>query len=73
MHTDGMHPALVITFIAIGVYLLSCHYHPYMKCKTCNRSKESHSTTFKGAFGKCRACDGRVHHVRFGARILNRK
>ena len=73
MHADGMHPALVITLIAIGVYFVSCYFHLYKTCKTCNRSKESHSTTFKGAFGKCRACNGAGHSVRFGAKILNRK
>ncbi|MEV0597614.1 hypothetical protein [Nonomuraea cavernae] len=68
-----MHPALVITLVALAVYFGSCYFHPYRKCKACNRSKESHSTTFKGAFGKCRACNGRGHHIRLGARILNQK
>ncbi|MFG3442720.1 hypothetical protein ACGF0J_36230 [Nonomuraea sp. NPDC047897] len=68
-----MHPLLIVTLVATAVYLTSCAFHPYMKCKQCNRSKESHSTTFKGAFGKCRTCNGVGHHVRWGARVLGRK
>jgi len=64
---------LIVTLAVLVVYFGSCYFHPYMKCKTCNRSRESYSTTFKGAFGKCRSCDGRGHHIRFGARVLNRK
>jgi hypothetical protein len=69
----GMHPVLVITLVALGVYLVSCFVHPYMKCSNCNRSKEHHSSTFKGAFGTCRACGGRGHTVRLGAKLLGRK
>lgn len=74
--TQGEIPVnliLAITAIAIVIYLVSCKFHPYMRCKTCNRGKESHSTTFKGAFGKCRACNGKGHHVRWGARFLGHK
>ena len=73
VHAVGMHPVLVITLMALGVYLASCFVHPYMKCSNCNRSKEHHSSTFKGAFGTCRPCGGRGHTVRFGARIFGRK
>jgi hypothetical protein len=67
------HPALFFTLVAVAVYLGSCVVHPYKGCKACKRSKESHSTLFKGAFGACRACGGRGHHLRLGARILGRK
>jgi excinuclease UvrABC ATPase subunit len=68
-----MHPLIALTIVAVVVYMASCYFHPYQRCKTCNRSKELHSTTFKGAFGKCRACKGVGHSVRLGAKILNRK
>lgn len=71
---DLVHPLIFsIAVVAIGVYGASCIFHPYMKCKQCNRSRESHSATFKGAFGKCRGCNGRGHHVRWGAKMLGTK
>lgn len=66
----------VLRWILAGIlvtYMGSCIVKPYRICKACNRSKESHSSTFKGAFGPCRACKGVGHHVRVGARILGRK
>lgn len=69
----AVHPLIIIAGIAVVGYLISCAFHPYMKCKACNRSKESYSETFKGAFGKCRTCNGKGHHVRWGARFLGRK
>gem|GEM_PF-4733392 len=69
----AVHPFVILVGILIIGYLISCAFHPYMRCKTCNRSKESHSTTFNGAFGKCRACHGKGHHIRRGARLLGRK
>ncbi|MFI6507612.1 hypothetical protein ACIBCT_08410 [Streptosporangium sp. NPDC050855] len=69
----AVHPVLIVAVIAIVFYLASCKFHPYMKCKACNKSKESHSTTFKGAFGKCRVCNGKGHSVRWGARFLGHK
>lgn len=68
-----MDPLLTLALVVVAVYLGSCMVHPYVRCSSCNRSKESHSTVFKGAFGPCRACNGRGHHLRFGARILGRK
>lgn len=69
-----MHPLIWLAIaIAILGYLGSCAVHPYMKCPKCNRSRESHSTTFKGAFGKCRACDGVGHSIRLGAKLLGLK
>ncbi|MFI7644297.1 hypothetical protein [Nonomuraea sp. NPDC049400] len=58
---------------AAVTYVASCVVKPYKICKACNRSKESHSKLYKGAFGPCRACKGAGHHVRVGARILGRK
>lgn len=66
-------PILLLALATAAVYMISCVVHPYRVCKTCNRSKETHSSTFKGAFGPCRSCQGRGHHLRFGARILGRK
>ena len=68
-----MDPLLLLALAAVAVYLGSCLVHPYMRCNRCNRSKESHSKMFKGAFGACRACHGRGHTLRFGARMLGRK
>lgn len=73
VHSGGMQLLVWFAIVMAVVYLGSCYFHPYMKCPRCNRSKESHSTTFKGAFGKCRACGGVGHSVRFGAKILGRK
>jgi len=68
-----MHPLFWFAVICIVIYMTSCAFHPYMKCSRCNRSRESHSTTFKGAFGKCPACNGIGHSVRLGAKLLGRK
>lgn len=68
-----VHPLLTLALIMIAVYLGSCLIHPYRRCRSCNRSKESHSTLFKGAFGKCLSCRGVGHHIRWGARLLGRK
>lgn len=68
-----MDPILLLALIAVAVYLGSCLVHPYRACNACGRSKESHSTLFRGAFGACRACNGRGHTLRFGARLLGRK
>ena len=65
--------ALALILGVAIVYGLSCLIHPYRACKACRRTKESHSTVFKGAFGACRACGGRGHHLRLGARLLGRK
>lgn len=67
------NPILFFALISAAVYLGSCAIHPYRACKACKRSKESHSTLFKGAFGTCRSCKGRGHHLRFGARLLGRR
>ena len=68
-----MHPLIWLVIIATVIYLSSCAVHPYMKCGRCNRSKEHHSTSFKGAFGKCGGCNGVGHTVRLGAKILGRR
>lgn len=68
-----MDPVLLLALVLVVVYMGSCLVHPYMRCSRCNRSKESHSMVFKGAFGACRACNGRGYHLRFGARLLGRK
>jgi hypothetical protein len=47
-------PIVLFALVAAVVYLGSCAVHPYRACKACKRSKESHSTLFKGAFGACR-------------------
>lgn len=67
------NPILFFALISAAVYLGSCVVHPFKACKACKRSKESHSTLFKGAFGACRSCNGRGHHLRLGARLLGRK
>ncbi|MGC5015510.1 hypothetical protein ACLQ2R_32520 [Streptosporangium sp. DT93] len=69
----AVNPVLAIAVILTILYLISCKFHPYMRCKACNKSKESNSTTFKGAFGKCRTCNGKGHSVRLGARFLGHK
>lgn len=69
----GNRAALALIVGVAIVYAVSCRVHPYRACKACRRSKESHSTLFKGAFGGCRACGGRGHHLRLGARILGKK
>lgn len=69
----GNSAALSLFVGAAVVYVGSCIVHPYRACKACKRSKESHSTMFRGAFGACRTCNGRGHHLRFGARVLGRK
>lgn len=66
-------PILFFALCFVAVYMGSCVIHPYKACKACKRSRESHSTLFKGAFGACRSCHGRGHHLRFGARLLGRK
>lgn len=68
-----MEPILLLVLAVAVVYMGSCLVHPYKACKACKRSKESHSTLFKGAFGACRSCKGVGHHLRFGARLLGRK
>lgn len=68
------NPAVLSLIVgAAAVYMGSCVVKPYRACKACKRSKESHSTLFRGAFGRCPACKGVGHHLRFGARILGRK
>jgi hypothetical protein len=67
-----MEPIWLVLAIVV-VYLGSCAAHPYRACKACGRSKESHSSLFKGAFGPCPSCKGRGHHLRLGARLLGRK
>lgn len=64
--------ALLLLALIVAVYLGSCAAHPYRACRACGRSKESHSTMFKGAFGACRSCAGHGHRVRFGARLLSK-
>ena len=61
-----------LILIATAIYLGSCARHPYRPCKACGRSKESHSTLFKGAFGRCPSCRGRGQSVRWGARLIGR-
>lgn len=63
--------AFIIGYIVVNV--LSCIVKPYKVCKACNRSRETHSTIFPGAFGSCRACKGVGYRLRFGARILGKK
>lgn len=65
--------ALSLIVGAAVVYMGSCIVKPYRACKACHRTKESHSTLFKGAFGACPSCRGVGHHLRFGARLLGRK
>lgn len=65
--------ALSLVLGILVVYMGSCILKPYRACKACKRSKESHSKLFKGAFGACRSCNGRGHHLRFGARIMGRR
>lgn len=67
------NPILFFALAAAAIYLGSCAVHPYKACKACKRSRESHSTLFKGAFGTCRSCRGRGHHLRLGARFLGKK
>ena len=69
----GNPAALAFIVGYIVVYMGTCIVKPYRVCKACNRSKETHSKLFPGAFGACRACSGRGHHLRLGARILGRK
>ncbi|WP_049562284.1 hypothetical protein [Nonomuraea sp. SBT364] len=64
--------ALLLLALIAAIYLGSCAAHPYRACGACGRSKESHSTMFKGAFGACRSCAGRGHTVRLGARLLGK-
>lgn len=64
--------ALLLVALIAAVYLGSCAVHPYRPCAACGRSKESHSAMFKGAFGPCRSCAGRGHHVRWGARLIGK-
>lgn len=63
--------SLLLVALIIAVYLGSCAVHPYRPCAACGRSKESRSQMFN-AFGPCRSCSGRGHHVRWGARILGK-
>jgi len=70
---EAVHPLFTLILIFIVVYMGSCVIHPYVRCRACNRSKESLSRTFRGAFGPCRSCKGRGHHLRFGARLIGRK
>jgi hypothetical protein len=65
--------ALALVTGVIVVYMSSCIVKPYRICKACRRTKESHSKIFKGAFGACRSCRGRGHHLRLGARMLGKK
>jgi hypothetical protein len=66
-------PIVFFALVFAAVYLASCAIHPFKACKACKRSRASHSTMFRGAFGACRSCRGRGHHLRFGARLLGRK
>lgn len=55
-----------------AVYLLSCAIHPFKVCPACQKTGQSTSTTFKGAFGPCRRCGGSGRRIRAGARLLGR-
>lgn len=61
-----------LTVLGLVGYLVSCGAHPYRVCTACGGSKESHSTTFKGAYGVCRPCGGQGRTVRFGAKLLGK-
>ena len=67
------NPILFFALCFVIVYMGSCMLKPFRVCKACRRTRESHSKLFKGAFGACRSCNGRGHHLRLGARLLGKK
>lgn len=65
-----MSTVLLVALVALGLYWFSVWRHPYRPCKACKGKKSHQDVNWKGAFGKCWACNGSGSRVRWGVRVL---